>query len=696
MGANCQANLKKKWKERVSTLKLKDFYLIKLFKPYRFFTALCLLPLCIGLFLFVFFSRVEAESLSARFETAAEGGNLIGALHLTLPQGFHAYAHEPGDAGRPTTLQFSVGGGAPLAVWYPEGAVQRDFYDPSATIFVYESEVTLYVLLPAADAGKPYIADISMLLCSTRNCMPVNQQIQGVVPRADLPLADVHWAARWRDLKKKPPQFLDGGPAQALPAFGAGSSLASGSDQASQEGQGSMGAGGKSEGIARWLAAQNGEAAQNGGADPASHKKVEAENGQKALPPPDGFVSLTPRYVDESLEISGLGKALLFGILAGLLLNAMPCVLPVLTFKVSGLLMVGGYDKKGLKNFRRHNICFAAGVMTLFSALALVLGLADLMWGQLYQSQPVLLVMLLLVFLMGLSMLGVFTLPIIDLKAGTNTKNPCLQAYFTGLVSTFLATPCSGPLLGGVLGWAFTQPLMVVVVVFWAVGLGMALPYILFSIWPVLARILPKPGPWMHVFERIVGFFLLGTALYLLSILPVEKHMQVLSVLLVVALCAWLWGKFCDISAPPLRRRLVGLVSLGLLLASVIWVLRPVAPLPQWRDFNPQTFEATLGHKPMLLEFTADWCPNCKFMEATVLTDERLRRLQARYGMELVRVDLTNANAYAVRLLEALGSKSIPLTALFPAGSDATAPLVLRDVYSSETLERALGEAFGK
>ena len=98
----------------------------------------------------------------------------------------------------------------------------------------------------------------------------------------------------------------------------------------------------------------------------------------------------------------------------------------------------------------------------------------------------------------------------------------------------------------------------------------------------------------------------------------------------------------------------------------------------------------------MLLEFTANWCPNCKFMEATVLTDERMRKLQARYGMELVRVDLTNANAYAVRLLDALGSKSIPLTAIFPAGDEAGQPLVLRDVYSARTLEQALNETYEK
>ena len=668
-------------------MKNNNIFLKKLFNPKNVPLALWLMPLCMALCLLVFSGHASANPLGARLETALDGDAVVGVLRLAVPKDVHAYAHDPGDAGRPTTLRFNVAGGPPQAVWYPQGAVQRDFYDPSATIFVYEGEVTLYVLLSREDQGKPYTADISMLLCSTRNCMPVSQQVKDVVPQATQPLEAMPWAAQWRSLKKQPPRSVVDDAAEGVQLFGGAPAVAD-AQGSTEDDPGS----GKSAGIARWLDASQGETVGSG------NEPAVAEGGQvqKPLPPMDDFVSLTPRYVNESMEITSLGKALRFGILAGLLLNAMPCVLPVLTFKVSGLLMVGGCGKEGLRHFRRHNLCFAAGVMTLFSALALVLGLADLMWGQLYQNQAVLLVMLLLVFLMGLSMLGVFTLPVIDLKTGAHTKNPCLQAYFTGLVSTFLATPCSGPLLGGVLGWAFTQPLMVVMVVFWAVGLGMALPYVLFSIWPVLASILPKPGAWMHIFERVVGFFLMGTALYLLSILPVEKHMQVLSVLLVVALCAWLWGQYCGISAPPLRRRLVGLACLGLLLASFMWVLRPVAPLPQWREFNPQTFEASLGKKPMLLEFTADWCPNCKFMEATVLTDERLRRLQARYNMELVRVDLTNANAYAVRLLEALGSKSIPLTALFPAGDMATAPLVLRDVYGSESLEQSMRDAFGR
>lgn len=604
----------------------------------------------------------DAARLGRQLEVARDGQNLVLALRLHIPEGFHAYSHEPGDAGRPTVLTLEPAGGPAAPVWYPTGAVQRDYYDPSVTVSVYEGETLLFARVPAAAAGKPYTGALSLLLCSPRQCQPVDETLQGALPADPPPLEAQPWAGQWRRVSAQPP------------------AQATGEETAQEDG-----------------------AAIPPGAvrAPAPGTTVGLPPGdvltapQAALPPPDGFdLSLTPRYLDASLEISGLGKALLFGMLAGLLLNIMPCVLPVLTFKVSGLLLMGGGGKEGLRRFRQHNICFAAGVMTLFSALALVLGLADLMWGQLYQNQAVLMVMLLLVFLMGLSMLGVFTLPVIDLKAGAQSKNPCLQAYASGLVSTFLATPCSGPLLGGVLGWAFTQPLIVVVVVFWSVGLGMALPYVLFSIWPNLARILPKPGMWMRIFERMVGFLLLGTALYLLSILPVERHMQVLSMLLVVALCAWLWGQFCGVDAPPLRRRLVGGLG-GLLLATaMVLVLRPVAPLPQWRTFSPEVFSASLGQKPLLLEFTADWCPNCKFMEATVLTDERMRGLQARYGLELVRVDLTRADAYAVCLLEALGSKSIPLTALFPAGAGASRPLVLRDVYGVRALESALQRAF--
>lgn len=666
----CQTFLKNFCRNCLPVLNNKLMYkkIKMLYKKFLLGCMLCLAVAAGGFSLCII--EAWAENVPVRMEFARDGDNIVAAVRLNLPSDYHAYAHEAGGAGRPTVLDFALEGGQMLPVWYPAGAMQRDFYDPDATVFVYEGEVVLFTALPGQAAGKPFTAALSLLLCSSRNCLPVNQSFTGTVPEAPSPVEQAAWMEQWRKLQKMQPVPAD---MQETPV------------------DAPLTLDREEPGLGPSLGLSGGDA-QAG----ARAARLAGQGRGKALPPPEEFeLQLTPRYADASLEIAGLGKALLVGIFAGLLLNVMPCVLPVLTFKISGLLLIGGSDdKKNLRRFREHNLCFAGGVMTLFTALALVLGLADLMWGQLYQSQGVLLVMLLLVFLMGLSMLGVFTLPVINLKAGENAKNPCLQSYMAGLVSTFLATPCSGPLLGGVLGWAFTQPLLILMIVFWAVGLGMALPYLLFCIWPDMARILPRPGPWMYVFERVVGFFLLGTALYLLSILPAEKHMHVLSVLLLVSLCAWLWGRFCDISAPLLRRRVAGIAGCALLVAAVIWVLRPVAPLPQWRDFSPEYFTSQLGKKAMLLEFTADWCPNCKFMEATVLTDERLRAWQARYGMELVRVDLSSANAYAVCLLAALGSKSIPLTALFPAGEGASSPLVLRDVYGVQTLTKAMNEAF--
>ncbi len=595
---------------------------------------------------------VHAQMLHLEVHVAQDGQERIAVMHITIPEEFHAYAHNPGEAGRPTTVTFSVEGGSSLPVYYPEGTLQRDFYDPSATIYVYAGDIDFFIPLPPDASGKSFSAGVSLLLCSNRKCQPVHEQVKGIVPQSPPLIKDTSWAVQWAEARRSSfPTTGDGGVEESGGQYGA-------------------------------------EASFNG---------IMPNSAPAPLPSPENFgLQLTPRYPDTELEITGIGRAILFGMLAGLLLNVMPCVLPVLTLKVSGLLLVSGRKRDGLRCFREHNLLFAAGIMTFFTALALILGFTDLMWGQLYQNQAVLLVMLIMVFLMGLSALGVFSLPVIDIKTGRDANNPRCSAYVTGLVSTFLATPCSGPMLGGVLAWAFTQPLFVLMAVFWSVGIGMALPYLLLSLWPSLAHILPKPGRWMQTFERIVGFLLLGTALYLLSLLPAEKYMPVLSVLLVLSLCAWLCGRYLGVHASLRGNIASGIFFVVFLLGAVFWVLRPVEPLPQWHAFMPETFEANLGKRAMLLEFTADWCPNCKFLEATVLTDERMRTFTTRYGMELVRVDFTTANAYAMRLLEALGSRSLPLTALFPSGDTARQPLVLRDMYGIQTLELALESAFGK
>lgn len=225
---------------------------------------------------------------------------------------------------------------------------------------------------------------------------------------------------------------------------------------------------------------------------PQRHSRLGGRRGSPAEPDEWRF---TPRFPQESLEPTALGTALFLGLLAGLILNVMPCVLPVLTMKVSALLSSSGYETEGqrLAHFREHNVLFAAGILTWFLVLAFCVGALGLAWGGLFQNTHLVYGLLILVFLLSLSLFDVFTLPVLDFKVGAS-RNPKTQAYLTGLVATLLATPCSGPLLGGVLGWAALQPLPVIVAVFTATGIGMALPYLVLAAWPGAARILPKPA----------------------------------------------------------------------------------------------------------------------------------------------------------------------------------------------------------
>lgn len=598
------------------------------------------------LLLLLLFPGICLAKTPSTLSFATWDDHILAIVGYAIPPENHAYAHEAGGTGLPANLDFQVAG-EKMPVLYPEGSEEKDIYDPAATAKVYHGQIGFIAILPPGASGKQYQGHLSLLLCSSRRCQPVKENLAGIIPEQILPFSESEWAR------------------SGLLA----SMLANYSDTLTLE---------------------------HGVAPEPVPEKISQPEGTAQPPdilaaPEDFDLKLSPRYARPELEIFSLGKALLFGLLAGLILNAMPCVLPVLAMKVNNLLAGGPAEpKERLYLFRRHNIFFAAGIITLFTILALLLGAADLMWGQLYQSQALLISMLLLVFLMGLSMLGVFTLPVLDLRMEAHAKSPALHSYISGLICTFLATPCSGPLLGGVLAWAFAQPLLSLLAVFWAVGLGMSLPYLVFCIWPHLAMLMPRPGPWMLTFERILGFMLLGTALYLLSILPAEKLLPCLCALLAVALGAWLWGHFCGLSAPALRRRMAGGASLIFLALIVIWLMQPPDPEPRWSPFSPASFASTLGKENLLLEFTADWCPNCKYLESAVLTEKNLSPLQKKYNLGLIKVDLTTTDAYAEKLLDMLGAKSIPLTAIFPAGDNASQPMVLRDIYNVDSLKDAL------
>ena len=316
-------------------------------------------------------------------------------------------------------------------------------------------------------------------------------------------------------------------------------------------------------------------------------------------------------------------------------------------------------------------------------------------WGEMFQSATLAIVVSVVLFALSLSLFGVFHLPVIDLKISTGRGHTRRGAFLTGILTTLLATPCSGPFLGGVLAWTLLQPLPVIMTVFASIGLGMAAPYGILALWPRLIRFLPRPGAWMQALEKGMAFLLAGTCLYFLALLPPQRILPTLTAWWATAVGAYLYGRGAHLSQTPAKRWTMGMAALVVAGGGLTFALF-FAPLPdaEWVAYSPEAFASRLGRENLVLDFTADWCPTCKLLERTVLTPQRLTQWGERHKTTFMKVDLTRQTPPAMALLRALGSQSIPVAALFPAGAGATSPLVLRDLFTARQFEEALTETF--
>ena len=545
---------------------------------------------------------------------------------------------------------------------------------------IFSGPMTFWVEAPSIApfySSAAVRVSVSGLLCSAGSCMPFDTKLDLVL---DLPVVNAFalasgqgWWADWQ--KGAAIQLSLEGQNAAAETGGAGESTGS-PDFAAAFGSGTRSLGGEGSGLLN----ANPELA--GGAD-----SLELYSSF--------FSGFSPSYANPDLEVQDLGGALFFGLLAGLILNLMPCVLPVVSLKFTALMAVSAMENKQerAQAFRVHCLIFAAGILTWFAVLAFLLGTAGWAWGELFQSPQVVVVLALIMFLLGLSLFGVYTLPILDLRVSSDS-HPHLQSFGSGLLATLLATPCSGPLLGGVIGWALRQPLPVLMLAVGSVGIGMALPYFVLALSPNMVHLLPRPGRWTLRLEQLLGFFLMGSVVYMVTLLPEHWVPAFLFNLLSIAIAAWLWGQIGHLGASRLRRLISRVLAAGLVLLSVTWGSVSVQQDFQWEPFDPQSFMEDLGTEPMLLEFTADWCPSCKAMEHTTLRQGRMANLRQQYKMRTIRVDLTRDDPVAKELLRSLGSGSIPVIALFPEGKKAKEPLVLRDIVTPAQLDEALSRTF--
>ena len=411
--------------------------------------------------------------------------------------------------------------------------------------------------------------------------------------------------------------------------------------------------------------------------------------------------ALAPSRVATTLWLG----ALLGAFLGGLLLNLMPCVFPVLAIKVIGFAQPGHTRAE----HRWAGWAYTAGVVLSFVLLgALMLALraggSQLGWGFQLQSPGVVAGLALLFTLLGLNLSGWFEFGqfVPSRLAAMQHRHPAVDAAWSGVLAVVIASPCTAPFMGASLGLAIGLPAWQALPIFAAMGLGLALPYLAASLWPAVARALPKPGAWMDVMRRLLAFPMFATVIWLLWVLGqqtgIDGAMGLLSLLLAVSFLVWAWSV-------QGRARWV-LIALGAALS--VWLGSLVVhtlgrPAPQadspvsssdaatsgtWQAWSPAALQAQRdAGRTVFVDFTAAWCVTCQYNKKTTLSDAGLLQTFQSRNVALLRADWTRQDPAITQALNALGRSGVPVYAVYAPGR---APVVLSELPSVAEIEEAL------
>lgn len=411
--------------------------------------------------------------------------------------------------------------------------------------------------------------------------------------------------------------------------------------------------------------------------------------------------------------------AVLGAFLGGMLLNLMPCVFPVLAIKILAFTQHQETDTRSSDALRsRHRtsgIAYTAGVVLSFLALGgLLLGLRaageQLGWGFQLQSPTVVVALAILFTLIGLNLLGTFevghVLP--SSLATLQARHPAADAFLTGVLATAVASPCTAPFMGAALGLAIGLPVAQALAVFGAIGLGMALPYLLASWWPVIAHALPRPGPWMLVFKQLMAFPMFATVVWLVWVLGHQSGIHgaaaLLAVLVTLGLAAWAWGLTTRGAVWLRGASTLGLLGLVLTVGPYMWSSQHAAAdstpatdtawaatgqrPSDWAAWSPTAVtELNRQGRGVFVDFTAAWCVTCQYNKHNTLGDPSLMADMSSQNIVRLRADWTRRDPAITAALAALGRNGVPTYALYLPGKP---PVVLSEILTVAEVRAAI------
>jgi len=406
-----------------------------------------------------------------------------------------------------------------------------------------------------------------------------------------------------------------------------------------------------------------------------------------------------------SKETSGLAGTLVLAFFGGLILNLMPCVFPVLGIKILGFVNQAGADRRKVT---LHGLVFSLGVLLSFwilagALLALRAGGRQLGWG--FQLQEPGFVFALAVFLLifALNLTGLFEVGLSATGAGASLqmKHGYTGSFFTGVLATVVATPCSAPFLAPALGAAFSQSFSAAesFVLFTAIAVGLALPYLGLSIFPQAVRLLPRPGAWMETFKQLMSFPLFATVGWLIWVLAGQTKdddyalLFIVFGLVLVAMSAWVYGRWTQHGGSAGRRRFGYALSAAVLAAGVAagFPVRSAREIV-WQPWSPETVQQLRAEgKTLYVDFTARWCATCQSNKAVVFSSPKVRAALKRQRVVLLKADWTSRDP---RITEALGSfnrSAVPLDLVY--APHRTEPIILPELLSPDIVCAALKQA---